>query len=131
MFNQSMKFVVVGLMNTLIGYLLFFVCLQFFHLDYTLSLVISHILGVFNSFIWNKRWTFNIRHSSKAMLIKFLFTYLVTFIINYLLLLLFVEMLLVNPVFSQLIAMVFTTGISFFGQKYWSFKEKVSESELK
>lgn len=131
MFSQPIKFVIVGLMNTLVGYFIFYVCLQFLNLNYTLSLVISHIIGVINSFFWNRRWTFNVGYSSSSMRIKFVSTYLIAFIINYLFLLLLVEIMRINPAFSQLTAMVFTTGISFFGQKYWSFKEKVSESELK
>ncbi|MGO4185780.1 GtrA family protein [Paenibacillus sp. MCAF9] len=124
-----MKFIVVGILNTIVGFSVFYLSLEVFHFNYLVSLVISHIIGVTNSYLWNKSWTFNIRYHSFSMVLKFGLTYLLTFIINSALLVLLVEIFKQNPVISQLFSMVITTAISFVGQKYWSFKVKIMESE--
>jgi putative flippase GtrA len=129
MMNQTLKFIMVGIINTIVGFSIFYLSLEVFHFNYLVSLIISHIIGVINSYLWNKSWTFNIHYHSFSMVFKFGLTYLLTFIINSVLLVLLVEVFNQNPVISQLFSMVITTAISFVGQKYWSFKVKKMESE--
>jgi putative flippase GtrA len=64
MSGQAIRFIVVGLLNTLVDLGAF----------YLLSLImpniaakaISYVLGICNSFFWNKYWTFNAGSSSKT-----------------------------------------------------------------
>ncbi|OMF08591.1 GtrA family protein [Paenibacillus sp. FSL H7-0331] len=127
--NQTLRFILVGILNTIVGYTVYFICLNLLHFNYSISLVVSHILGVINSYYLNKKWTFNVARSSSRMILKFGLIYLCTFLLNYGILVLFVEMLKLNPLISQLISLFVTTIISFLGQKYWSFKATKLESE--
>lgn len=128
MFNQTTKFILIGGLNTIIGFTIYFLCFKVFDLSYGLSLVISHIIGVINSFFWNRTWTFNVKKSDKNMILKFIVTYFITFLINYLLLILFIEVFRMNPLVAQVISTVLNTVVSFIGQKYWTFKVKTLES---
>jgi putative flippase GtrA len=64
MSGQAVRFIIVGLLNTVVDLGAF----------YVLSLVmpniaakaISYVLGICNSFFWNKYWTFNARGSERG-----------------------------------------------------------------
>lgn len=122
--GQKLRFILVGGLNTIIGFLSYFLFLYIFEVNYTLSLFISHVIGVINSYFWNKNYTFNVKKGSKGMILKFIFLYFSTFLINYAILTLLVEIVKINPIISQLVSLTITTIVSFIGQKYWSFKEK-------
>lgn len=120
-FLQLSKFGLVGVLNTLVGYGAFFILLSY--TNYLISLVISHILGVTHSYIWNKYWIFK---SDKILLnefLKFNSVYVAVFLTNALVLIFFVNALDLDPRIGQLIALPVVTMISFAGHKYWSFRK--------
>ena len=57
-FIHGFKFSLVGILNTLVGFLSFHLFFYLFGWDYRFSNVLSYILGVINSFFFNKFWTF-------------------------------------------------------------------------
>lgn len=117
--SQFLKFLLVGISNTVLGYIIFLLFLAF--TDYVISLVFAHIIGVVNSFIWNKYWTFKSNGSTIHEFIKFNLIYVLYFILNITLLVYFVSNLNISPEVGQLIALPILTIISFLGQKHWSF----------
>lgn len=134
---QFIKFLLVGLLNTGIDFgilnLLMFSTGITSGLGYTLFKAISFICAVINSYICNKRWTFQKGKSfEKKEFSKFLIISIFAFSIN-----VATASVLVNftkPVFgispyiwaniSALVAAGFTTLINFFGYKYLVFKDK-------
>jgi putative flippase GtrA len=92
-------------------------------LYYLISLVIAHVIGVLNSFIWNKYWTFGSKELRLNEFIKFNLLYAIYFIFNAAMLIIMVDNLHFTPQMGQLIALPTLTIISFAGQKYWSFKK--------
>ncbi|MBY9077520.1 GtrA family protein [Paenibacillus sp. CGMCC 1.18879] len=125
--NQSFRFIVVGVLNTIVGFLVFAGYLHFIGDNYFYALLTSHIIGVIHSYIWNNRWTFSVKRFSLQSVIKFILIYTITFIINYLLLSLFVSIMGLNKLIAQLISLFITTLISFFGHKYWSFSKSKNQ----
>lgn len=120
--NQSIRFLVVGVLNTIVGYGTFYICYKVGGLHYTLALLISHIIGVIHSFLWNSKWTFGSGKVKLIVVIRFCLIYIITFMINLALLSLLVETVRTDVVYAQLFSLAVTTAISFFGHKYWSFK---------
>lgn len=120
-FLQISKFGMVGVLNTLVGYGAFFVLLNY--TNYIVSLIISHIIGVTHSYIWNKCWVFKSNKISINEFLKFNSIYILVFLTNALILIFFVNALNLDPRIGQLIALPIITMISFTGQKYWSFKK--------
>lgn len=118
--RRIFKFVCVGLLNTFIGYGAFFI-LSFF-LNYIVALVVAHFIGVTNSYLWNKYWTFQVKKFRSAELIKFNIVYLVALGANMLILYIAVERLAVDPRLGQLFVLPLVTLLSYFGHKYWSFQ---------
>jgi putative flippase GtrA len=118
---QSLKFILVGVLNTAIGYGCYFICLHL-GLDYILSLTISHIIGVANSFLWNKLWTFKSKGGIRRELPRFITVYAVTYILNLAVLAVLVEGLSLDKRLSQAAVTCVLTAVSYFGHRLWSFK---------
>ena len=65
-----MKFGLVGILNTFItigSYML----LVYLGINYLLANVIGYILGVINSFYWNKNWVFKVSSNQRNIFMKF------------------------------------------------------------
>ncbi|NQX60251.1 GtrA family protein [Paenibacillus qinlingensis] len=120
--SQTIKFLIVGVLNTIVGYIVYFLCLRSFDLNYMFSLLIAHTLGVVHSYLWNSKWTFKSGSHTYKNLVKFMGVYVCSFLINLLLLYIMVNYLRINPLFSQVVALFITTVVSFIGHKFWSFK---------
>jgi putative flippase GtrA len=57
---RLLKFVVIGISNTLIGYIVFFIFYNFILIGAAfLSQCISYAAGILWSFNWNRKWTFS------------------------------------------------------------------------
>ncbi len=119
---QYVKFIVVGSMNTLISFLIFFVCLTFFQCNYFISLVISYVIGILNSYFCNSIWTFNKKYTCSRQFVKFILVYILTFTINFLLVFMLVDVFRISVLVSQGISLFVVSIVSFVVHKYWSFK---------
>lgn len=120
--NQSIKFIIVGVLNTIVGFITYAVYIQFIHNNYLQALIFSHIVGVAHSYLWNNKWTFQQKKYNARSAMKFMSVYVVTFFVNLFLLAILVDTIEMNKLVAQAIALFLTTLVSFFGHKYWSFK---------
>ena len=70
--NQLSKFIIVGLSNTIISYIVFFVFYNFILISNAFSSQgISYAAGIFWSFFWNRKWTFSEKNHSLKTFIPF------------------------------------------------------------
>jgi len=118
---QLTNFGLVGILNTLVGFGAFFLFLNY--TNYMMSLIISHVIGVTHSYIWNRYWIFKSEKIILNEFIKFNSVYAVVFLTNALVLIFCVNFLKWDPRIVQLITLPIITVISFTGQKYWSFRK--------
>lgn len=116
---KPLKFILVGILNTVIGYGVFFILSYFFY--YIIALIIAHIIGVTNSFVWNKYWTFGTRKNYLREFIKFNLVYLLVLLANIAILGFLVDYLKFDPRLCQMIVLPVVTIISYFGHRSWSF----------
>ncbi len=120
--SQTLKFAVVGVLNTIIGYGIYYLLLKL-NLYYIFALLIAHILGAVNSYLWNKYWTFASKKKSFVELLRFISVYIVTFISNLALLAIFVEKLMIDKAIGGFLSLMIVTILSFFGHKLWTFSK--------
>jgi putative flippase GtrA len=120
-FLQLSKFGLVGILNTLVGFGVFFIFINY--TNYMIALIISHVIGVIHSYVWNKFWIFKSEKIAINEFIKFNSVYAGVFLANASALVFFVNVLNWDPRIGQLIALPIITVISFTGQKYWSFRK--------
>ncbi len=123
MISQLMKFSLVGVINTLIHYALFYLFYSVFGVYHLLASTIGFIAAVINSFILNKYWTFD---SNSPQLVKqfvrFFSVSLIALLINLATMALLVEWWMIDPLIAQLAAIGFTLLVNFAGNKWWSFR---------
>jgi putative flippase GtrA len=64
--GQAVRFVVVGLINTLVDLGAFYLLGLIPGMPPVAAKCISYVLGICNSFVWNKYWTFSARGSEQG-----------------------------------------------------------------
>ncbi|KGJ77091.1 hypothetical protein GY21_08390 [Cryobacterium roopkundense] len=129
--DQRIRFLAVGGTNTLVGYVLFSAfTLWVFHdiyLGYLLSLAVSYVVGITLAFVLYRRFVFPVHGHLLRDFARFVSVYLVAIGINAAALPLLVEVARVPPLLAQLLILVATTLLSFFGHKKFSFHRTPGE----
>jgi putative flippase GtrA len=85
MIRQAVKFLSVGILNTLLDWAIYFGLthwVSFFADQQVFAKGISYSIGVLNSFYWNKTWTFRSQSSSWRALLLFILSNLIGLVIN-------------------------------------------------
>jgi len=120
--KTSIKFLLVGMSNTIISFAVYAMFIFFFEDKYVHALVLSHAVGILNSYILNNKWTFQQKSYSIVSVIKFVFVYILSFFLNLIVLYLLVKSIEINKIVAQAIALSLTTVFSYMGHKHWSFR---------
>ena len=115
-----LKFVVVGVTNTLGGYA-FYAALLALGLNYALALTLEYVAGIAYGFLLNKRWTFKAQGESAQQAWRFVVLYGFIYVLNVTLLMLLVERWALSPYLAQIFILGFLTFLSFMVQKRWIF----------
>ena len=128
----KIKFVLVGIWNTIFGYavfvgfdILFALCFAKRYFAYMLAVVLSSILSILNAYIFHKFVTFRSSVRGIAIITEFLrfsSTYIVSFLLGLILLPIFVELFHLDPKIAAALIIPITTIISYFGHFMFSFK---------
>lgn len=126
---QQIRFLFVGVLNTIVGYG-GYALLLVFGLNYFYANTISYIIGIIHSYIWNKKFTFKSRDKSILEVVKFVGVYLLNYLIGLASLSLFVKIFGINEYIAGALNLFVTTLISYFGHKYFSFS-KSNKGDLK
>ncbi|MBT3538542.1 GtrA family protein [Candidatus Parcubacteria bacterium] len=121
--RQFIMFVVIGSINTALGYGVYIACLYFLSMHYALALVVEYIFGIINSYIWNRRFTFRSKKQHSETFGKFVMVYVVMFLLNYIFLYIFIDILHWHVAASQIVALMLIVPITFVAHKSWSFSK--------
>jgi putative flippase GtrA len=142
-FFQALKYGIVGVMNTLLTAIVIWLMMQLvFGVEndekvssfvISVSNTVGYIVGVINSFLWNRSWTFQSKKNWKIDFLRFLAAFLVCFVLQLALVNILNSVIHVNSIhfcqytvsFSyicQLIGIVFYTVLNFLGNKFYTFK---------
>jgi putative flippase GtrA len=121
---RILRFGIVGLGNTVVDFLAFFL-LNAVGVPSLLAQVCSYTVGIVNSFVFNRRWTFQVARKTTMMEIwKFLFVNGFALLISSSLLFLLPDVYQLNLWMSK----IFATGggiiVNFMGSRLWVFPEK-------
>lgn len=112
------KFILVGILNTAFGYLVF-AALLYFGLHYTLAVVLSTIAGVLFNF--KTTGTLVFKNNNNKLIFKFVAVYALTCIIGIIVLRL-AELVNVNLYFAGMVSTGICAIIAFILNKNWVFK---------
>jgi len=141
---QAAKYGIVGVINTLLTAIIIWIMM---HLVFqyekmesassfivTVSNITGFIAGLINSFIWNRKWTFQSKNNWKIEFIKFTSAFLICYIpqlffVNFLntytnIFIDFKPLVISHSYTCQLIGIVFYTSLNFLINKFYTFKQK-------
>jgi putative flippase GtrA len=134
MVKQFIKFGIVGLSNTVIGYGIYVVTLfllqqfaVFHHIDIYIAQFVMFILSVAWSFYWNNKYVFkkgpNENRNALLALLKTYASYAFTSLfLSEFLLVLWIEVLHVNGYIAPIFSLLITVPLNYVIQKKWVFR---------
>ncbi len=143
---QAVKFLAVGVVNTLLDYGLFYLFLSVCGLDKNLAQIFATALAMTNSYLVNRYWTFEKKGGVKAgEIVRFVIVNLLSLLTTLLCLNLFYDVLSLHHVcnnllalcgmeyqlsgdvailFCKALAMPFSLAVNFLGNRLWVFRKK-------
>ncbi len=136
MVKQFIKFGIVGLSNTVIGYIIYaatLFILQHFGvlpgIDKYIAQFVMFLLSVAWSFYWNNKYVFKEGTGEKRnviwALLKTYASYAFTSLfLSEILLMIWVEVFHINEYVAPVLSLLITVPLNFIIQKYWVFKRK-------
>lgn len=124
-----LKFIVVGIINTLFGMAIMFYCYNILDLGHWFSSAMNYLFGGILSYFLNKKYTFEVKKTSQKAIIRFAINLTVCYLIAYgvaqpLALYLFQgagEKLQGNIALG--IGMGLYVLLNYVGQRFWAFKQ--------
>jgi putative flippase GtrA len=119
--GQWLRFVAVGVSNTLLSTLVF---AALFHLGvhYLLASSVAFTLGALNSYVLNRRWTFRSRERRAPELARFACVQIVGLGVDLALLSGLVELAGIPHVVAQVLAFPAASVVMFALSRQWAFK---------
>lgn len=122
--NQRIAFVIIGAVNTLIGYI-FFIGFELTvgpRTGYVVVLLLAHVASVLCAFVLYRRLVFRVRGHVFRDLARFEVVYLTALATNLVLLPVLVEWGDLRVITAQSVIVLIGAAISFFGHKHFSFR---------
>lgn len=139
--KQFIKFGLVGVSNTIIGYLIYALSLKGMRLlnlwpsyDIYIAQFIMFVLSVAWSYFWNNRFVFkgNVK-TKKDIVISLLKTYatyaFTSLFLSEVLLMFWVRIAGINEYIAPVLNLVITVPLNFLLQKHWAFKKKPDKDD--
>ena len=128
----TIKFIIVGIINTLVGTTVMFVAYNLFSWSYWSASAANYIIGSIVSYILNKYFTFQNKDKSIKILIKFVINILVCYLLAYGIAKPLIIKLLagvrknVQDNIAMLVGICLFVMFNYIGQRYFTFKSTES-----
>lgn len=122
------KFIIVGVANTLVGTAVMFFAYNILHCSYWVSSASNYVVGSILSYFLNKYFTFQNKDKSPVIIVKFIINITICYLIAYvgakqLILWLLSDMPSVwQDNISMLCGMGLFVILNYFGQRFFAFK---------
>lgn len=124
---QFLKFVMVGTLNTALGYAVIFACMYLLGFSAVLSNVTGYLFGLTISYALNRSFTFKSTSKSKTEVVRFLFVFLVAYLANLGVLLALIRYAGMHEGVAQVSAGAVYVVTSFLMNKYYVFRRLALE----
>ena len=125
-----LKFLLVGVANTLFGAAVMLLCYNLLHWGYWLSSAMNYVLGSVLSFLLNKHFTFRNREKGRGVVLRFIVNTALCYLIAYGIARPLTARLLsgfgetVRDNGAMLVGMGLFMVLNYFGQRFFAFREK-------
>ena len=116
-----LRFLSVGVLNTCVGLGSIYACKYFLGMGDVSANMTGYIVGITNSFFWNRKWTFSYAGGIGLAALRFLIVFLVAYAANLTVALALIHALGVNSYIAHAIATIPYTVIFYIGSRYFVF----------
>lgn len=122
---QFVNFSLVGVINLLLSYVLYSVCI-YLGMHHQIANQVSFWLSVLNGYVLNKCWVFDKKHSgrTKAEAIKYFSVYGFNFLLGIFLLYLYVDVWEINKYLAPIISLPVTVPLNYILNRKWVFNKQ-------
>ncbi len=118
------RFIFVGILNTIIGYSVIMVLFHLIGLTYGISYFLSYVIGVIISFFLNRQFVFSSKNHKLREFFRFMVAFFVSYSISYLFLYLFVEYKILHENIAFFAGMVVYSTLFYLLNKHITFKQQ-------
>lgn len=125
--TQFARYAVVGLVSNGVLYAAYLV-LTHFGVEPKVAMTLTFALGVIQTFLMNRGWTFSYHGSNSRACVRYGVAYGGAYVLNFLLLVLFVDRLGFPHQVVQAVLILGVAVLLFVTQRYWVFAELPLES---
>ena len=126
------KFILVGVINTLVGTAVMFGCYNLLHMSYWVSSAANYVVGSVVSYFLNKKFTFRNKSKDPMVLVRFVINITVCYLLAYGIAKPLVRQILsgrsvrIQENGAMLVGMCLFVGLNYLGQRFFAFREKES-----
>lgn len=120
--KKLLKFGLIGILNTAITIGSYAVFVYMFNMNFIIANIIAYILGMINSYFWNKNWVFEVKESNMFTYVKFIVVNVGMLGFNSLGLYILVSNFHMNKMISQIIVVGASLFLNFILTKTWTFR---------
>lgn len=125
-----LRFILVGVINTLVGTAIMFFCFNVLTWSYWISSALNYIVGSIVSYLLNKRYTFQQKGHNWYTILKFIVNITICYVLAYGFAKPLVIWMLsgvstnIQGNVALVIGMVLFVGLNYIGQRFWAFSAK-------
>ena len=125
-----MKFVMVGIVNTIVGTTIMFIFYNVFHLSYWISSASNYFFGSIVSYFLNKHFTFRYHEKGWSSLFRFTANILICYLLAYGIAKPFIQWILsdysktIQENVSMALGMCLFVAFNYIGQRFFAFNHR-------
>lgn len=120
--KQFIRYVVVGLASNAIIYVIYLV-LTHFGMAPKLAMSLLYAVGVLQTFVFNKKWSFRFDGAATPALVRYATAYALGYVVNLSALMLLVDQMGLPHQWVQGVMIVVVAVMLFLAQRYWVFPQ--------
>lgn len=120
--KEILKFLIVGVFSTALNYAVFWALLNNVSAPYLVSSALGFLAGVGGGYLFNKKWTFQVKEDGTNHLFLYFSVYSVSLLISLAVLWLQVELLAIPSELANFFCICVTTCTNFIGTKFIVFR---------
>jgi putative flippase GtrA len=120
--KQFLRFLTVGVFNTILGYGVIFACMYLANISPESSNVAGYFVGLVASYVLNRNYTFNSKQNRRGEILRFLIVFAVAYTSNLFVLVILIHKLGLHEGVSQILAGLVYVVASYVMNKYYVFR---------
>lgn len=126
--TQLARFIIVGLASNAVLYLLY-IAATALGVGHKTAMSVLYLVGVLQTFLANRAWSFSYRNEYKGALARYLAAYFLSYVLNFCVMYTLVDRLGYSDKLVQGTMVIVVAALMFLLQKYWVFRTTSAPSK--